>query len=211
MTQEEENKYTRKHFHLLGWITIIGFLASGWYYIRSDGRDPLAEFTNGINPALQVVYGLGLGIVCAFISCWFLKRKFMEDQLQPYIDLVKPFNLKMSDIVFVSLCAGVGEEYFFRAGLQPSWGIITTSIFFVAIHGYLNPFKKIFYYGIVLTLMICLMGWFYEKFGLISSMTAHALYDVIMFKVLVDMANAQDHVEIETPVEDDENNMDVRD
>lgn len=84
-------------------------------------------------------------------------------------------------IIFVSLCAGIGEEIFFRGIIQPYLGIVVTAIIFVAIHGYLNPKNlKITVYGVYMVFAIMLLGYLTDKFGLITAITAHTVIDVVL-------------------------------
>ena len=85
-------------------------------------------------------------------------------------------------IIFISFCAGVGEEILFRGVLQPLIGIWITAVLFVAIHGYLNPVNwRISIYGIYLTLVIGIIGHLTDWLGLTTAIIAHMIIDVILF------------------------------
>jgi len=87
--------------------------------------------------------------------------------------------------IAISICAGVGEELFFRGALQPWLGIPVTAVVFVAIHGYLDPRdKRLFLYGTLLTLCMMVLGWMAEVQGLVGPMVAHTLIDILLLERL---------------------------
>ncbi len=91
-------------------------------------------------------------------------------------------NLSVFDAIFLSLCAGIGEELLFRGGMQFYLGPCLTSIIFVALHGYLNPFNwKQSLYGIVVLPLSFILGYGYEWYGLWFSIAVHFSYDLILF------------------------------
>ncbi|MGB0839061.1 MAG: CPBP family intramembrane glutamic endopeptidase, partial [Chitinophagales bacterium] len=76
---------------------------------------------------------------------------------------------------------GIGEEWFFRAGLQPYLGIWATALLFVLIHGYLDfRNRPLFICGLFLVIMSAGLGYLYEYIGLASAMIAHGVYDLIV-------------------------------
>jgi membrane protease YdiL (CAAX protease family) len=75
----------------------------------------------------------------------------------------------------------VGEEFLFRGVIQSYWGIWITAIFFVAIHGYLDPRdKKMMTYGLTMTVIIGILGYMNTYLGLIAPMAAHMAIDVVL-------------------------------
>ena len=64
-------------------------------------------------------------------------------------------------------------------------GIWVTSILFVLLHGYLNPFNlPLTYYGIYMVLVIGVLGLMTEHIGIVTAMIAHTLIDVILLREL---------------------------
>lgn len=91
-------------------------------------------------------------------------------------------NLRLFDYFFLSLCAGVGEELLFRAGVQFYLGPIVTSILFVAIHGYLNPMNlKMSLYGLVVLPFIIGISYAFIDYGIWFCIAAHFAYDFLVF------------------------------
>jgi hypothetical protein len=96
-------------------------------------------------------------------------------------------EMNFAIIVGVSLCAGIGEEIFFRGVVQPLpyCGVWVTAIFFVAIHGYLNPMDwRISIYGVYMTILIAGLGYLTDYMGLTTAMVAHTMIDVVLFSYL---------------------------
>ena len=106
---------------------------------------------------------------------------FMEPVRSRYAARFADLKLNWVAVVFISLCAGIGEELLFRGAIQPLLGIVITAIVFVAIHGYLNPKDwRVSVYGIFMTIIIVLFGWMTDEIGIWSAVIAHAMVDVIL-------------------------------
>lgn len=96
--------------------------------------------------------------------------------------MVRDMKLTFWDCVFLSICAGVGEELLFRSGVQFYLGPIITSVVFVAIHGYLNPFNwRMSLYGLIVLPFIFLISYGFMEFGLWFAIAAHFSYDLVLF------------------------------
>src|SRR5690554_7082925 len=96
--------------------------------------------------------------------------------------MLKNLKLNWADIIFMSFCAGFGEEILFRAGLQTWFGPWLTSFIFIAVHGYFSPTSlKKNALGILLFPFILLLSFAYEIFGLWFCVAAHFSYDLLMF------------------------------
>jgi membrane protease YdiL (CAAX protease family) len=97
-------------------------------------------------------------------------------------DIVRSMNLNVGDAIFLSFCAGFGEELLFRSGVQYYLGIVLTSVIFVAIHGYLNPKNwRYSMYGLIVLPFILLLSMGFETFGLWFAISAHFAYDAVLF------------------------------
>lgn len=102
-----------------------------------------------------------------------------------YGGMIQHLHLKPWHIWFLSACAGIGEEIFFRGVLQYYWGVPITAIVFVAIHGYLNVTNlPLFTYGVVMTVFIAALGYLYNYMGLLTPIAAHTLIDVVLLTQL---------------------------
>jgi membrane protease YdiL (CAAX protease family) len=99
-------------------------------------------------------------------------------------------NLNVGDAIFLSFCAGFGEELLFRSGMQYYLGIIVTSLIFVAIHGYLNPKNwRYSLYGLLVLPFILLISLGFETFGLWFAIAAHFSYDAVLFIAMLNTKN----------------------
>lgn len=175
-------KINKNMLLLMGLVTIFGMGAIGAFIIEFfQEKDWRSVFTHGIDWYYQLGIGLVYGFVCALIALLLLKQTFMQDIKGFYADLFNEMDLSVGAILFISYCAGVGEEMLFRGALQHYMGIFITSIVFVAIHGYLNPKDwRISIYGAYMTLVIVGVGYMYESFGMITAMSAHFMIDVVL-------------------------------
>lgn len=166
----------------LGLFTLFGFGFSGLalvYFLQEATWEDLCS--RGWPWFGQVILGLIVGGLAAVIAKWIIKRPFFEKQDQYYHQLINQWEWGQERIIFVSICAGVGEELFFRAGLQPLLGLWLTSVLFVLLHGYLNPFDwRISIYGMAMVLIIAAFGWLFETTGIFTAMAAHAVFDWIL-------------------------------
>lgn len=133
----------------------------------------------------QVSFGVFAGFLIAILAQLLISSAFLKNENTEYVNLLGRFKLSLNEIVFVSLCAGVGEEILFRGALQPIFGVLATSVIFVAIHGYLNPKNwRISVYGLYMTIAIVGIGYMAEYLGLISAILAHTIIDIYLLKQL---------------------------
>lgn len=177
----------RKQLFIAGAVTILGFPISGWFLLRWFEDDALAVMTRStVGIGQQVLVGILVGIAAGYGAKWLVTRSFMKPVEEKYSVFIHRMNLSLPAIVGLSICAGFGEELFFRGALQPLLGVWLTAIIFVAIHGYLNPFKwRISVYGIYMTVAIAVLGYMTDLQGIWSACVAHTVIDVILFRHLV--------------------------
>jgi hypothetical protein len=139
----------------------------------------------------QLGTGIAAGAVSAGIAMMLIKSDFFKNERQYYYQIISKIGLNVPGILVLSLSAGIGEEIFFRAGLQPLLGIWGTSIIFVFLHGYLNITNyRIFTYGLLMVIIIAGFGYLYRYTGLFTVMSAHAVFDMIL---LWNIYNKQKH------------------
>ncbi|MEP3051328.1 MAG: CPBP family intramembrane glutamic endopeptidase [Erythrobacter sp.] len=165
----------------LGWQTLL-FVCLGMFFWLASGR-LLTEFVTV--DVRQIAIGLGLGfgmIAVAFVVFQYLtnlSEKLVRLQAKNFAFLEK--QLPLPAIVFISICAGVGEEAIFRGGLQTILSdftplpvaIILSSIVFALIH-FAKPVV-----AFLILLIGVIFGIFYVWTGsLLAVMIGHAVYDV---------------------------------
>ena len=174
---------SKKNIYLLGLITLIGFPLLGililWFF---SGIEPLyvLELNSIFRPSLFL--GIFIGIVFAKISLILFNTSFFKEELSSQMKMILDLKLNFWDKIFLSFCAGFGEEILFRSSIQHYLGLWLTTFIFIAIHGYLNPKNwKISLYGLYLFPVILIMGAGFTYFGLWFSIAMHFSYDFILF------------------------------
>ena len=177
---------TKTKILILGILTLVGFSLLAWpilIYLNKSVSDVLVG-NKGL--LFQTFIGLTYGLFSGLLAWAFISTHFMAKIRWHYASLTKRLKLGMKEIIFLSFCAGIGEELLFRGSLQPIMGIWFTSFIFVALHGYLNPFKpKLFLYGMLMFGVILGLGYMCIKFGILTSMAAHFMIDVVLLIGLV--------------------------
>ncbi len=171
---------------LLGLATLLFFGVGGVLIIELGQNKSILEVLNEGEPILlQLLAGVASGLVGAFIALFVITRKFFKEEKEFYYGLISRWKLSYGHMIFLSLCAGIGEEIFFRGGIQPLLGIWWTSILFVLLHGYLNPKNwRISIYGMVMVVIIAGLGYLFEAIGIFSAMAAHAVLDMALFRYI---------------------------
>ena len=135
---------------------------------------------------VELAVGVAYGLIAAFLAWHIVSLPGMTSTRVFFANIFRKPGLSIFDIAFISLCAGIGEEILFRGFIQPYLGIWLTSIIFVAIHGYLNPFnRQLFLYGIVMIVLIGGIGLLANRVGLTSAITAHAVVDIYLLYKLI--------------------------
>ncbi len=175
---------SRQVMLLLGWATLLGFPLLAWilnHFVR--WFDPAELFQTRIGHyGLELGIGASYGLFAGLIAWRVATIPPVRQSLAPYIDLIRSLQLRTSDILFISLCAGIGEEIFFRGFLQEGLGIWWTALVFIAIHGYLRPTSwQISIYGISMVVLIAGVGYLREYVGLVSAIAAHTVIDIVLF------------------------------
>ena len=176
----------RKKMFLLGLITLLAFPIPTFIvlYFFEDIL-PLSILDFASLQVKPVVYGLILGLAYAGLSLIFMQAKVFDKLPSRIEHVVKQMNLSVFDCIFLSICAGVGEELLFRSGFQFYFGPIITSVFFVAIHGYLDPRNwRMSLYGLIVLPFIFLISYGFIVYGLWFSIVAHFSYDLVLFLVI---------------------------
>ena len=173
----------------MGWVTLLLFPAIGigvLYFINGNWQ---FIFTGGWHIYYQIPLGVIIGIVVGYSLKWLLSQSFYNDFSLKYGNFFNEFKLVQHQYVFLSVCAGVGEEILFRGMIQYFAGIYLTSVLFVALHGYLNPTdRKVLSYGLLLTLIFFGVGHLMVITGIYTCIILHIIIDVILFQFLADKA-----------------------
>jgi len=162
-------------------------------HVRNIGS---VEFLSGTKKYwIQIVLGIIIGVVTAKAGWQIVELPFLQKTKDFFSGLIKPLKLDITQIVFISVCAGIGEELFFRGAIQPMLGVWMTAILFVLLHGYLNPFNiSLTIYGIYMVLVIGVLGLMTEYFGILTAIIAHTIIDIILLRELSMAQLSQDNL-----------------
>lgn len=166
--------------YLLGFATLL-MAPLGWLLC---GMPEISDFLQleqltGIWTGIGAEYGIVFGICMLIATNTETARKSFSVQHQ----LIRSMQLNIADILFLSLCAGFGEEILFRIAVQQWLHPILASIAFVAIHGYINPKDwETTKYGLLVCLFILVLSYAISgEQGLWFCIAAHASYDFVLF------------------------------
>ncbi|MBL4655969.1 MAG: CPBP family intramembrane metalloprotease [Bacteroidia bacterium] len=141
----------------------------------------LQVFEKGANYWMQLIHGIIFGTLAATIIIGLMQLKFFSEVGTFFEDLLQSIQLRTFDIFAISLCAGISEELFFRATIQPWLGVWITSILFVALHGYLDPRNwKLSIVGCFMVLVAAGLGYLFIFAGIMAAIIAHMVFDLIM-------------------------------
>jgi len=180
-------KFSKDLLFILSTSTLFGFAILGIGIVYFFQEPSVSDVIFGGKMwYLQLLYGISFGFISAFFAIGLIRTKLLEAVSTKYQEILDGLELNIQDIVYYSFCAAVGEELFFRAGVQPFIGIWITAIVFIALHGYLNPYDwRTSIYGIMMVLVTAGLGYLFRDMGLFSAICAHFIFDVVMFYYLV--------------------------
>jgi membrane protease YdiL (CAAX protease family) len=136
--------------------------------------EPISSiFSQSIN-LLSVLLFLLAGTIAGFFIAHLIRLPAFSGSYNKVLKLVIGSNLGKHDYFIIALMSGVCEEILFRGVLQPMWGIWITSILFVLVHGYFNPFNRKTLPSALLVMCITLaLGGIYIYYGLIPAIVFH--------------------------------------
>ena len=172
---------------LLGFVTLLVFPIPTFLYFGWSGSSSLIALFQFENASiLNIGLGLEFGFVFGILALLLLKAPVFDKLPNKIEDLVRSMNLNLGDALFLSFCAGFGEELLFRSGVQYLLGVPITSVIFVAIHGYLNPWNwRYSLYGLIVLPFIVLLSYGFITFGLWFAIAAHFAYDAVLFVSMI--------------------------
>lgn len=144
-------------------------------------------FSTGQDIWLQLLWGISFGCIFGLAGYAMFKNPKLRKVLDDYfiIRQLKEFDISKSQIIHISLVAGITEEFLFRAAIQPLIGIWFTSLLFIGIHGYIRLKTPIHFFFTLFTFLLSMMlGYLFIYSGIFAAMAAHAVYDMIVLWVV---------------------------
>jgi CAAX protease family protein len=176
-------KLSRHSFFIMALVTLFGFSIVGLLIIETFHDFSIWQVIAFGSPwPYQILRGLVFGTIAAACMIWMIGTPLLVEARNFFSELISDANLKMPDLLFLSLAAGIGEEILFRAALQPFLGIWLTALIFVALHGYLNPMNlQMSIYGVLMVIISAGLGYLFEYIGIFAAMSAHFIIDLILF------------------------------
>ena len=134
------------------------------------------------NIAIQVLIGVAGGGCMILLAFFMSKWEYLNEVQSKFTIQLGGYQLTLQEIVFLSFCAGFGEEILFRGMLQPWLGIFFTAFLFIALHGYISVKSSAhLIFGLALWSMGIGLGLLGAYSGLISAAIAHMIYDIYAF------------------------------
>lgn len=164
---------------LLGLLTLV-MAPLGWAIALFPDLHDFLELDRDHTVPVMIGFIIGVGAAC------FIHLYSTIDENAPHIhdqlELISSLKLNLPECVFLAFCAGFGEEFLFRGGIQFWIGPVFTSILFVAIHGYLDPRKwHVMKYGTMVLLFIFCISILKDSLGIWFCVSAHFFYDLVLF------------------------------
>jgi len=207
----------KRTIYIMGLVTLFVFPIPAFaaLYFFSDFSISIFFDLDNIHFG-NISLGILIGIIYAGLAAFIMLAPIFKTIPLRVDELVSSMNLTYLDALFLSVCAAVGEELLFRVGMQFYLGPIITSVVFVAIHGYLNPFDwRTSLYGLVVLPLSFILAYTYEYFGLWPAVAIHFAYDAALFiyfiysdkkeKLLILEEIESDKTELDEGFDDDRN------
>lgn len=187
----------RKKLLLAALGTLIIFPFIGWGVLSIFKDNSLSIILRSpVSVWIQIPTGIALGFVLGYGAQYVVSRPFLGGVEKKYSRIIAGLKLNHWQIIFISICAGFGEELLFRGAIQPLLGLWITAIIFVAIHGYLDPRDwKMTIYGIYMTVAIAALGYYTDYLGIVGASLAHAGIDYVLFRHLIKSGNIHIHAQ----------------
>ena len=160
----------------IGGESLLVVIAVCWWVYRGPSSWPTVV-------GWQEDTAIGLAVAVGFMGINYILLRCGPDvlPLRPirtlYRMTLRPLfaDVRLSDVVVISIAAGVGEELFFRGVLQPEIGLVPASIVFGLLH---MGGRGTFAFGCWVAVMGLALGMLANiSEGLVGPIVAHSAYD----------------------------------
>ena len=134
----------------------------------------------------DVTWGVGVGLACIVLMLVFnfiwvsvTSPEIVEEQTAATMQLNQLFSTIPMAFV-LAITAAVGEEIWVRGALQPVFGILITSIFFVVLHTQVALTPGTF----VIFIVALALGWLRQRHSTTAAIFAHFIFNFIPLALL---------------------------
>jgi membrane protease YdiL (CAAX protease family) len=164
----------------------LAYVAVGYRNYR-NGEEATARLGISRPTTHQILIGL-VAVVPAFIlsmvgsALTAIFQPDVVDNLERNIDNLTAGVQNPVGAIILGLSSGIGEEVLFRGALQPRFGIVLTSLFWVLLHTQYDVTWVMF----GLLLLGFLLGYIRNRYGTVAAIITHAVYNTLV--VLLQMA-----------------------
>jgi membrane protease YdiL (CAAX protease family) len=133
----------------------------------------------------QIGLGISIGaVISVLVTASVLYVPLFSKLRKKLGDLVRFFDIGSLDPIWLSMCAGVGEEMLFRGSLQPMLGLWWTSLLFACAHVTPKQYRALDRGGFAYVASVfaggLLLGTVFSEIGLIAAMAVHATWDLVV-------------------------------
>lgn len=179
----QEPTFEKKKLLFISIISGLIWVVLGALIIHFYRGEKIDDVFRNNHFLIQAFTGLITGSTIGFAGIAMMRLPSFRRILDEYaiIRQVKELSMTPKQMVYVSLIAGISEEFLFRGALQPVIGIWWTSLIFIGIHGYIRLQSKThLLYTLFTFILSTVLGGLFIYIGLVSAMAAHFIYDVIV-------------------------------
>jgi membrane protease YdiL (CAAX protease family) len=165
---------------------VVAFLAIG-LIVRRNWSDSLKRLALRLPTLGDITWGVGMGLglyglLLLMIAAWAILAgpEAIAEQTAASEQLTRAFNT-LPLAFAVAFTAAVGEEILFRGALQPIFGLLLSSIYFVLVHIQytLTP-------ATLIILVVSLgLGWLRNRQSTTACIIAHFVYNFVQLALVV--------------------------
>lgn len=154
----------------------LGAIGAAWSLWRDDGPfldhpEPWLDLGAGWSHGLSAGLGLALAVGTVLLTRVWVRRFAWARELHLSFREILG-NLSGFAVLALALTSGIGEELFFRAGMQPTLGWIIASLVFGLVH--MGPDRRFLPWTAWAVAMGFLLGAIYEGTGsIVGPILAH--------------------------------------
>ena len=138
MTNRSQHADGRRWMLLAAAVYVPLALFGGLWIVLRDDWGGLSSGLVGPAPLRDVTIGVGAGLLVVVIG-QIVSRLWPGAQNLEVVLARLTGRLTVRECVLLALFSGLGEELFFRAGMQPTLGLVATSLLFGLLH---FPFER---------------------------------------------------------------------